>query len=295
MNAFHSFWSAPNRARHGGQIAIPDYELLTLMLSALKWREKNGEIVMITDSAGAAFLHRAGLDALWSAPPDTRLDAVDLDPVRFWAAGKLWALRGERAPCVMLDADMIVWESLADRLGSAVVAAHREALHPAVYPDPRTAFVTAEDYAFPTEWDFAIPAANTAFLFLPDDGFKLRYADAALAFMRALRNDVDPTVSMCFAEQRILPMCAAAEGATLDTLLREDALDGQSFVTHLWGHKRALENDPTQRIEYCLRCTARILSDFPAWESVLAANNETNRYLRELHQKKEEGVYGQLT
>ena len=284
MKAFHSFWSAPNRARHGGKVAIPDYELLTMMLSALKWREQNGEIAMVTDSAGAEYFRRAGLERLWSAGIDTRLDRVDpsLDPVRFWAAGKLWALRRERAKCVMLDADMIVWEPLGERLGAAVVAAHREALHPAVYPDPRAAFSLAEGYAFPEAWDFTLPAANTAFLYLPDEGFKTRYVDAALAFMRALRNNVEPVVSMCFAEQRILPMCAKAEGVALDTLLQEGALDEQRFVTHLWGHKRALESDPERRVEYCLRCAARILSDFPDWEGALAENDDTKRFWKAL-------------
>lgn len=284
MRAFHSFWTAPNRARHGGEIALPDYELLTMMLSALKWRERNGEIAMVTDSAGADCFRRAGLERLWSAGIDTRLDRVDpaLDPVRFWAAGKLWALRDERAPCVMLDADMIVWETLGDRLGGAVVAAHREALHPAVYPDPRAAFSLAAGYDFPSAWDFTLPAANTAFLYLPDEGFKARYTDAALAFMRALQNGVEPVVSMCFAEQRILPMCAKAEGMSLETLLQEGTLDDQSFVTHLWGHKRALERDMERRVAYCLRCTARILSDFPDWADALAENDQTRRYWKEL-------------
>ena len=284
MRAFHSFWTAPIRARHGGEVVLPDYELLTMMLSALKWREHNGELVMVTDSAGAELLHRAGLDGLWSESLDTRLDGVDpaLDPVCFWAAGKLWALRDERAPCVMLDADMVVWEPLGSRLGDAVVCAHREALHPAVYPDPRAAFRLAEGYRFPSAWDFTLPAANTAFLYLPDEGFKARYVDAALAFMRALENDAEPTVSMCFAEQRVLPMCAAAEGMALHALLPEDALDEQTFLTHLWGHKRALGLDPARRIEYCLRCTARILSDFPDWADALAANAETHPYWNEL-------------
>jgi hypothetical protein len=284
MRAFHSFWSAPNRARHGGRLVLTDYELLTMMLSALKWREKNGKIAMVTDTAGAAFLRRAGLERLWDAGVDTRLDGMDpgLDPRLFWAAGKLWALQGERAPCVMLDSDLIVWEGLGGRLGSAVVAAHWEALNPAVYPDPRAAFVLADGYRFPEAWDFTLPAANTAFLYLPEDGFQARYVDAALTFMRALRGDLDPTVSMCFAEQRILPLCATAEGAAMDVLLPEGALDGQSLVTHLWGHKRALEADPARRIEYCLRCTARILSDFPEWADTLAILPETNRYLTKL-------------
>ncbi len=285
MKAFHSFWSAPNRGRHGGAIVIPDYELLTMMLSALEWRRLNGPIRMITDSDGAAWFARAGLDGLWSETPDTALDGIDasLDPLRFWAAGKLWALRGENAPCVMLDTDMVLWENINDRLNDAVVAAHREALHPAIYPDPREAFVLAEGYAFPSEWDLSLPAANTAFLYVPNDAFKSFYVDSAFAFMRALRNDtIDPTVSMCFAEQRILPMCAAAHGMELRTLLDQNALDDQRFVTHLWGRKNVLAASPEARIEYCLGCVLRILRDFPEWEQALAANEQTRHYLQQL-------------
>ncbi len=285
MKAFHSFWSAPNRLRSGGEVRLADYELLTLMLSALEWRRLNGPIVLATDSAGAAFFERAGLAGLWSEGIDTRLDGMDPvpDPLRFWAAGKLWALRCESAPCVMLDGDMILWENLDGRLGGDAVAAHREALDPAVYPDPRT-FALAEGYAFPREWDFSLPAANTAFLYLPDDGFKAYYVESAFAFMCALRDpDADPTVAMCFAEQRILPMCAAARGVALRTLLDEGALDAQRFVTHLWRHKNTLAASPEQRVAYCLACVQRILSDFPEWESALAANEQTRRYLSGLH------------
>lgn len=289
MRAVHSFWSAPNRCRNGGEIEIPDYELLTMMLSALKWRQLNGPVIMVTDSAGADFLERAGLLNLWSEPIDTALDGIDptTDPFRFWAAGKLYALSRVDAPCVMLDTDMVVWQALSERLTDAAVAAHREALEPGIYPDPATAFVLAEDYAFPASWDFTLSAANTAFLYLPDNALKDDYIAAAFAFMRALRNDaVDPTVSMCFAEQRILPMCAAARGVALHTLLEEDALNEQDFITHLWGHKNELAASPERRVAYCLRCVLRLLRDFPEWESVLAENEQIRPYYEGLCETK---------
>ena len=266
---------------------MPDYELLTLMLSALKWRQLNGLVKMVTDSDGAAFFARMGLSDLWSEPMDTSLDGMDpaLDPERFWAAGKLAALRDMPAPCVMLDTDMVLWENIEDRLSDAVVAAHREELHPAVYPAPAKAFVLADSYAFPTEWDFTLPAANTAFLYLPEDGLKDYYVNSAFAFMRALRNpEIDPTVSMCFAEQRILPMCAAARGVELRTLLDQYALDDQRFVTHLWGCKSEFAASPRRRVEYCLGCVLRLLSDFPEWASVLAENSLTAHYVASLRE-----------
>lgn len=284
MKAFHSFWSKPNRCRNGGDIVIPDYELLTLMLSALKWRQLNGPIRMITDSDGAAFFERAGLAALWGEPLDTGLDRIegDLDPTLFWAAGKLAALRRTGAPCVMLDTDMVLWEDVNARLAGSVVAAHREELFPDVYPDPAV-FPLDPAYAFPPEWDFTLPAANTAFLYMPDAALLGYYTDEAFRFMRALRGgDMDPVVTMCFAEQRLLPMCAQARGIPLDTLLDEYDLDAQGFVTHLWGHKGELSDSPDKRVEFCLSCVLRLLTDFPEWEPVLAANEQTGRYLAAL-------------
>ena len=287
MKAFHSFWSAPNRSRNGNNVVIPDYELLTLMLSALKWRRLNGPIKMVTDSAGAAFFEHMGLVELWDEPLDTSLDEIDpsLDSLRFWAAGKLAALRNMPTPCVMLDTDMVIWENIEDRLSNAVVAAHREELHPAVYPDPAEAFVLADGYSFPKEWDFTLPAANTAFLYMPEDELKRYYINSSFDFMCALRNpEVDPTVSMCFAEQRILPMCAAARGVELRTLLDQYALDDQRFVTHLWGCKSEFAASPRRRVEYCLGCVLRLLSDFPEWASVLAENSLTAHYVASLRE-----------
>lgn len=284
MKAFHAFWSAPNRLRGGGGIGFPDYELLTMMLSALKWRQKNGSIRMVTDSAGAAFFARAGLDSLWDDGIDTCLDALDasLDARVFWAAGKLEALRRLEAPCAMLDTDLILWEDIGARCASGVTVAHREELLPDVYPDPREVFSLDPGYSFPPEWDFSLPAANTAFLYLPDDALRRRYVGEAFRFMAALRDRAaDPTVAMCFAEQRILPMCAAAEGFTVHALLREHALDDQSFATHLWGYKRTLSESPERRVEYCLACAERLLLDFPDWADTLARNSQTRPYIEQ--------------
>lgn len=284
MKAFHSFWSEPNRRRNGGVVEMADYELLTLMLSALKWRQLNGPIRMVTDSAGAAYFEHAGLSALWSEPIGTALDALrdGPDPTLFWAAGKLEALRRTGAPCVMLDTDMIVWENVDERLADGVTAAHWEALDPGVYPDPSTAFTLDERYAFPPAWDFTLPAVNTAFLYLSDSDLLDCYTAEAFRFMRALRGGTDPVVTMCFAEQRLLPICAQSRGVPVHVLLDGHDLDNQSFITHLWGHKGELAASPEKRVEYCLSCLLRILSDFPEWEKTLAGNEQTAVYLEGL-------------
>jgi hypothetical protein len=56
MNAFHTNWTEPFFARNPGRAySLADYELLTIVLSALEWRRHNGSIRMITGPAGADY------------------------------------------------------------------------------------------------------------------------------------------------------------------------------------------------------------------------------------------------
>ena len=264
MEAFHSFWSEPNRCRNRGKIRFPDYEQLTAILSALQWQKHNGRIRMITDSAGEQFLNESGLICFW----DETVVALDflkekVDPFAFWAAGKLYALKMTPAPCVMLDTDLIVWKNIENMLQSDVVAAHSEVLNPQIYPDP-SVFQLKNGYHFPRIWDFKLYAANTAFLYIKNAAFRNCYVDASMEFMQNVITDrVNPVHTMCFAEQRILPMCAKAEGEKLQFLMQGNDVYRQDYVTHTWGFKRILMENQKAREEFCMRCVRRIALAHP--------------------------------
>lgn len=63
MEAIHSTWTKP-RIYSAGGFFIEDFDILTTILSALKWREKNGTIKMITDSTGLEFYESRGMCGL---------------------------------------------------------------------------------------------------------------------------------------------------------------------------------------------------------------------------------------
>lgn len=280
MQAFHSFWSKPNRLKNNGIIEIPDYELLVLMLSALKWKSTNGKIKMITDSEGYTFFEENGLLKLWNQI-DCSLDKIEenVDPFLFWAAGKLYALKAMDVPCVMLDTDMIIWENIESKLDEKVVAAHCEELSDLVYPNP-SIFNLKSEYQFPKEWDFRLNAANTAFLYLPNSEFIQYYVHSALEFINSTNlMNVNPVVSMCFAEQRILPMCVKAKGLELDYLLDYKNLDNQNFVTHLWGYKGILASSYKESEVFCIKCVKRIIEEFPELREVILYNKKLRKYL----------------
>ena len=129
MKALHINWTKPFFARQGGEYYIEDFEILTTILSALKWREKNGSIKMVTDAVGREFYIRNGMEDLWDGSIECVLDSIKENPQVFWAAGKLHALSREAAPVAVIDTDFIVWEEiLFDKLG-AVSVIHDEDLY----------------------------------------------------------------------------------------------------------------------------------------------------------------------
>lgn len=279
--AFHSYWSKPGCVKNYGNVSIQDYELLTMMLSALKWREKNGPITMVTDSIGADFFERNGVLTVWDRI-DTTLDNIptQIDPFLFWAVGKLYALKEMQCPCAMVDTDLIVWQNIqTDILGYQIVAAHEENLDFDVYPYPGE-FSVKKGYCLPNEWDFSVLPSNTAFLYIEQKEFCEYYVQSALDFIFGVENDtLNPITGMCFAEQRVLSMCANAKGVSLGYLTSLDSLHKQSFLTHLWGYKRVLNSCEQARKNYCCKCIRRIVKDFPEYNDMLQRNPMFAPYL----------------
>lgn len=274
MNAFHINCTAPFfHANPTGTYRVEDFELLTTMLSALKWQEQNGSIRMVTDKVGAAYYRALGLHKLWDGGIDDTLnEELDaLDHSALWAAGKLYALRKQAAPCVMLDTDFVIWKDISRQLeGQELVVAHREELYDDVYP-PREAFLLEEGYAFPPAWDWEALPCNTAFAYFRDGEFKDYYTANAIAFMQAATRCDNPLTYMVFAEQRLLAMCAMERGAEIHTLLDMDALfEHQEWFTHIWGFKQEMRSSFESREWFCRRCIKRIAKDFPDWADTLA-------------------------
>jgi len=283
MNAFHSNWTKPYTLRNPGKpYHIEDYDLLTAILSALQWRRHNGGIKMITDSIGAEYYHRLGLSHIWDLGVTTGLDALDgeaIFPLSFWAAGKIFALRQQPAPCMMIDTDFIVWKPLAVQVsGVTLSVAHREDLSDWIYPE-RPFFNMDASYRFPDEWDWTVLPCNTALLYIADEKFKDHYTSESIRFMRNLRETKDITAEMVFAEQRLLAMCAAAQGVRIKTFLDTANLDTQTSFTHVWGLKKELQTEPEKRREFCESCARRIRGDFPEEIPVLERIESLKPYL----------------
>jgi hypothetical protein len=263
MKAIHVSSFAPSSTKRQGK---PD--LYGMVLSALTWRKYNGGIDLICDEAACGYYERLGITAIWGEVRTTLpCDLEGINPQMFWAAGKLLALRETGAPVVMLDNDFIVWKKLA--FGNALLAAHREELHPDVYPVPE-ALRMKPGYMFNPAYNYNVLPLNTAFLYLPDEDFKQYYVNMALEFMKSAQDTGDNLRYMVYAEQRLLALCAEYLNIRAETLLDKDSLfERQERYTHLWGEKQAMREDPGKAAEFCARCAARIRKDYPEYNYII--------------------------
>lgn len=282
MHAFHSNWTEPYIKKHPHTpYEVEDFELLTTILSALKWQEKNGDIEMLTDRRGAMYYRRLGLEGLWNKGISECLENMDsaISEDTFWAAGKLFALSMQKKPCVMMDTDFIVWETLSEKLLEGDVAViHEEEIDPLVYPAKEELFVSRA-YQYPKEWDWQVRPCNTAFAIFNDVGFKDEYVKESFRFMKGVKA-FDPLVYMVFAEQRLLAMCAKAKGKHLHVLSNTEELfhGHQTLFTHVWGYKRQLRANSEERAAFCKRCLNRIKVDFPDYFPVVAKIEALKKY-----------------
>ena len=267
MQAIHSTWTKP-RIYSAGGFFIEDFDILTTILSALKWREKNGKIKMATDTEGLKYYSDRGMTDIWDEITDELDEIPDMtDPEVFWAAGKIYSLAS--APAAVIDTDFILWDSVAfDKLGDLTVI-HREELSQPIYPDIN-AFSMKRGYIFDPELDWRERPVNAAFYVIKNEDLRRNFVSAAKAFMENAEGK-DRLIYMVFAEQRLMAMTARRLGIEIDEFSDMERLfrDGDRSFTHIWGMKQQMRENNELRRAFCERCRARIISDFPEYKDML--------------------------
>lgn len=268
MNAIHVNSTLPFLAkRGGGSYTIEPFSLYTTVISALEWRKNNGEIRMCTDKIGAEFYRKIGIDGVWNEICEViPTDMENIDPTMFWAAGKLLALREMRGDYALVDEDFVVWKEL-NLSKTSVTVAHREDISSDIYPEPD---VFGVDYPLLGKLDRVILPCNTAFIYIPDETFRVFYAAQSIAFMKSAEKCDDYLCRMVFAEQRLLAMLCGYCGIKIETLLdKEKLFVAQNDFTHLWGAKQAMRDNEKERERFMENCRRRICDDFPEYKYII--------------------------
>lgn len=277
MNAIHINWTKPFTNKTNRPYETEDFEILTTVLSALKWREKNGKITMITDTAGKDYYEKTGLCSIWDNV-ECLLDDIDVNADVFWAAGKIFALESQKAPIAMIDTDFIVWEKIDFDSLSDLTVIHFEDLYPDVYPTKE--HFKMDNYIFDERFNWSLPACNTAFCVIKDNSFLHFYTQKSIEFMKKTSETTDRLTYMVFAEQRLINMCAEIFGikagafSDLSNLFNSD----NNMFTHTWGMKQQMRDNDRLRYDFCRRCINRIMHEYPFMYEILKQIDCLKRY-----------------
>ena len=268
MEAFHTF-----RVRHPKKFILEDFELFTLAISALEWRRYNGKIKLVTDTAGAEYLYKCGLNDVWDNI-DIFLDEINYIKINedvFWAGAKIYALSRQKAPCVMMDLDFILWKTIEfTHFKTDLAVIHREDINPSVYPSSEF-FHFTDEWNFPTWLDWSVRPCNGALVYFGSNRFLREYTSFALEFMQKSATDNDYLSYMVFAEQRWMAMCAEKLNVTIHELSSMEGLFDrkQKYFTHIWGYKQKMRDNPKEAHDFCRMCAGRLAHDFPEFTEII--------------------------
>ncbi len=263
--ALHINWTKPFRVRNcNSDYSVDDFELLTTILSSLLWKRYNGSIKLYTDSVGYEFYDKMGLLNIWDDIDINTLDSIptSIDPEIFWAAAKIFAIKNENGPVVMMDTDLLVWKTLDELKRNKLVAFHRESLDIDCYI-PYECLKKRKDYQIDSQFDWSVMPCNTALTYFNDDYFKKIYTEAAIDFMTDNKEKPMEMVSqMVFAEQRLFSMCAKKLGIEINTFLPYEYNGECDDFTHLWGAKSIARSDNTFHNQLCTSLVNAIHREF---------------------------------
>ena len=269
LNAFHTL-STMNKTLND-EFNMRDFDILTMILSTLYWRKNNGNIKLVADKQVISYVINKKLEVIWNEIQE--IEDYDINRNMFWAGGKIFALKEQESPIVMLDTDMIVWNDISPKLKKKVVAIHDEPIILDIYKG-KDYFKMKNNYVFNDSFDWTVYPSNTALLYIEDEEFKDFYCKESIRFMRSSQDDSDTLSYMVFAEQRLLSMCAKLKKINIGYMIQYPKdLGSQDDFTHLWGYKKALEYDESERKSFCRRCVKRILKEFPS-ESLLFVSED---------------------
>jgi hypothetical protein len=249
---------------------MQDYEVLTMILSALMWRKYNGGIRLCADEEARAFIEKLGLAHIWNLGIEEITVPEAVPEKVFWAAGKLYSLKKMQMPAVMVDLDLIIWKDIRNIIKDTdICAIHREGIFPDVYPG-KEFFHMKPEYRFDPDWSFEVLPVNTCMLYIADEAFKNYYVDSSITFMENCLETEENLCHMVFAEQRLLAMCAEKQGKQISSFFPGSAqIENQDIFTHLWGYKNILKFNYKEREAFNRKMYDRIVREFPEEETTL--------------------------
>ncbi len=293
-----------------------DFNLLTMLLSVLKFKSFGNSTKFYADDYTVRYLDRAELLGAWDEYDCTTLGKDikknEIDPSVFFSMGKFFSLLHETAPVMLVDIDLVIWQDPRLLIRDKRVAfTHWESVNPSTkwYCRKRDLSVPP-GYCFNQAWDFRLPAANTSTLCFSDTEIKDYYAEQAIRFMKnnpAKKAGKQFYPEPYFAEQRLLPMCVKERGLMGETVplidtvwspvkgmftKKDEAIGWWYFfipdpgqrITHTWISKAHIAGNTGYRDYFCCKMIEEILRLCPMYENTLRKIQGMERYFDLLEQ-----------
>ena len=281
----HINLTSPSRGKIEGEKKYKqnDYDLVTTILSALKWKEKNGKIKLYTDIAGFNYYKENKLLDLWDGGVDIFSNdeiSSDIDTESFWAIGKIYAIKKQTGSFCVIDTDIIVWENISEYFKDKdVVCVHRESISFNNTYRPLSYYQMKDGYVFDPDWGYKEDACNTAIIYFNNDDFKNKYCEQSIHFAEnCIPSKETLYLEIVFAEQRILPMFAKKYGVEIHSIFNTYFPSNQNVVTHVWGLKYSIKNNTILKDNFIERCLMRIIVDYPEWKERLLCIEQFSPY-----------------
>ena len=261
---------------------IKDFELLTLVVSALFYKKYSGKIDLYTDDIGYEYFKKQKVLDFYD---DVNVDVLNkFDSVRpdiYWAAGKVKVIQSQTEPFISLDTDAVIYDNVEKYVNKKdpLVGFHYEMFGNEFYPF-RNEIKTSDKYEWDENLNWDLFPVNVAITYFGDDIIRHYYTSECLRFMKEnsdyIKKDYSVKSRMLFAEQRLLPMMCDKFGKEYKTILegiwnpdlgtwmhtrhsKVKKLWGTIF-THLWSEKVILRKDKFKEIDYCKNMISTIRS-----------------------------------
>lgn len=311
LDAYHVNWSKPAMIDNDEYSEKP-FSLMTMVLSALKWRENNGGIKLYTDKPCYDYYDSLDLLPLWDRGVDT--EAMDnipnsIKPDVFFAAGKFYGLENEPLGNVCIDRDIIAWKDISHKIGdNKLTVAHREPVGYNFGYIPQEKLVSPAGYEFEEDLNWDINPCNTSVMSIQDPEFKRRYLKNFKEYTignndSKLKHDIvvgNYVAEILFVEQRYIAMLADKMDIEINQVIGEEILynnwgsivyDEEDLLTHIWSFKKDIDKKPRAKEWLTRRLLKRIYDDHPKYFNILLKHfPELNEYLDNYFMRDEEKI-----
>lgn len=282
MLGIHSIYKLPQGSKQTVQNynRLYAFEFICLVLSSAYWRKYNGEIKLVCNDPVYRWVEAHKLQWIWDYIDTDTLKKLpqDIDYSVFWTFPKMFIHFNQKEKFTSIDADLFFKGNIT-QYPEDIIYAHEEVdTLGTTYPF----FHLYPEYESVLQSSLPYNAVNTSLITFNRLDLLSQLEDITYKFIRNTNlSQVDsPYTYTIFCEQKVLGNLIHQHNYTYRSLMEKywdcndlDQTENNSNfllpevgIHHIWGNKRRLYENPTQRKFYTDYFLNFIYTDFPELE-----------------------------